>query len=280
MKLEPGESTTLHLDIDLSHRRGPQRFFCSLVEGDGNEWVYKLETMLYEHATLAGSETVHFGMVDPGTSTTRETRVLFRATKEEDLPTAVAVRSESDEIRATAGKSSITTTDDGILVRTFPVRMVLERPEKGGFSQSTVQVDYERAGMKSHLRYCVTWNVKALLTAAPAQVYFGKVDGNSTPVERRVLLQRGDGKSVRVAEVKSPHAALRSELQQQADGRTMLRLTEFLAHYHEERPHQGLGNVPLSGPPPSVAEAVVLPLSEVRCRERLGGLLKHYRRAA
>jgi len=50
---------------------------------------------------------------------------------------------------------------------------------------------------------------------------------------------------------------------------------EFVQHYHLERPHQGLGNevisrderLPTSGP-------------EVRCEERLGGILKHYRRAA
>jgi putative transposase len=57
-------------------------------------------------------------------------------------------------------------------------------------------------------------------------------------------------------------------------------LSEFLAHYHEERPHQGLGNVPLGGAPPSAEDRSILPLSEVRCRERLGGLLKHYRRTA
>jgi putative transposase len=57
-------------------------------------------------------------------------------------------------------------------------------------------------------------------------------------------------------------------------------LSEFLAHYHEERPHQGLGNVPLGGAPPSAEDRSMLPLSEVHCRERLGGLLKHYRRAA
>ena len=46
----------------------------------------------------------------------------------------------------------------------------------------------------------------------------------------------------------------------------------FVQHYHEERPHQGLGNEliapkrPLIGPGP------------VRCRERLGGVLKFYHR--
>jgi putative transposase len=49
---------------------------------------------------------------------------------------------------------------------------------------------------------------------------------------------------------------------------------EYVEHYHTERPHQGLGNILLSGePPPEFANVI-------RCRSRLGGLLKHYCRAA
>jgi putative transposase len=53
-------------------------------------------------------------------------------------------------------------------------------------------------------------------------------------------------------------------------------LTQYNAHYHTERPHQGVGNV------------VLLPAANhsqrqdgrVRCQERLGGLLKYYYRKA
>jgi transposase InsO family protein len=44
--------------------------------------------------------------------------------------------------------------------------------------------------------------------------------------------------------------------------------------YHAERPHQGLGNVPLDGPPPDLGDG------EIVVRTRLGGLLKSYGRAA
>jgi putative transposase len=54
-------------------------------------------------------------------------------------------------------------------------------------------------------------------------------------------------------------------------------LDEFIAHYHFERPHQGLGNQLLSGADPPQA---ALLSREVECQERLGGLLKHYRRRA
>ncbi len=49
--------------------------------------------------------------------------------------------------------------------------------------------------------------------------------------------------------------------------------TEYLAHYHGERNHQGLRNKLIAGSR-STSEG------EISCHERLGGLLKHYERAA
>ena len=50
---------------------------------------------------------------------------------------------------------------------------------------------------------------------------------------------------------------------------------EFVAHYHHERNHQGLGNR-LIHPPPTVPP----PRGPVQCRQRLGGMLNYYYRAA
>jgi hypothetical protein len=55
-------------------------------------------------------------------------------------------------------------------------------------------------------------------------------------------------------------------------------LTEYVTHFHQERPHQGKGNVVLM---PTVTSAQVTTRgAPIRCRERLGGLLKYYDRAA
>jgi putative transposase len=53
-------------------------------------------------------------------------------------------------------------------------------------------------------------------------------------------------------------------------------LKEYTDHYHHERPHQGKGNV-LLFPVPSQRSQSEGP---IRCRERLGGLLKYYDREA
>ncbi|MFL6446553.1 MAG: hypothetical protein ACJ746_02545, partial [Bryobacteraceae bacterium] len=55
-------------------------------------------------------------------------------------------------------------------------------------------------------------------------------------------------------------------------------ITEFLTHYHLERPHQGKGNH-LLFPSPAVRSPSPHP-KRIQCHERLGGLLKFYQRAA
>lgn len=60
-------------------------------------------------------------------------------------------------------------------------------------------------------------------------------------------------------------------------------VTNYVEHHNLERPHQAKGNVPLpeaevadTGEPP----VLKFPTGEVKCRERLGGVLRHYYREA
>jgi hypothetical protein len=48
----------------------------------------------------------------------------------------------------------------------------------------------------------------------------------------------------------------------------------FMHHYHEERPHQGLGNALLA------PKTTMTGTGPIECRERLGGLLRFYYREA
>ncbi len=57
------------------------------------------------------------------------------------------------------------------------------------------------------------------------------------------------------------------------DDRLRRALRDYVTHYNTERPHQGIGNVPIDGEP-DVGQGDVI------VRERIGGVLKHYHRAA
>lgn len=62
-------------------------------------------------------------------------------------------------------------------------------------------------------------------------------------------------------------------------------VSEFVVHYHEARPHQGLESElpPRQGEPESGigdAGASTLCMADIECSESLGGVLRHYSRAA
>ena len=52
-------------------------------------------------------------------------------------------------------------------------------------------------------------------------------------------------------------------------------ISEFVDHYHGERPHQGLENELIDSKSRGSAQ-----VGRIHCPERLGGLLRHYHRAA
>jgi putative transposase len=63
--------------------------------------------------------------------------------------------------------------------------------------------------------------------------------------------------------------------------------SQFVEHYHTERPHQGKENGLLTRTRKRKQRSIAatsktesLPLSQIRCDQRLGGLLKHYYRSA
>ena len=51
-------------------------------------------------------------------------------------------------------------------------------------------------------------------------------------------------------------------------------IREYVTHYHAERNHQGIGNALIDRPPPQPAAG------PIRCRQRVGGILSYYYRAA
>ncbi len=59
-----------------------------------------------------------------------------------------------------------------------------------------------------------------------------------------------------------------------SEGHFRAALRAFVQHYHEERPHQGLGNELIA---PTTTSSGTGPIT---CRARLGGVLKFYDREA
>jgi hypothetical protein len=93
-----------------------------------------------------------------------------------------------------------------------------------------------------------------------------QLDPYALPGSERERL-RGTVRSLDQGRVPEPDDLLRR-------GHLRHAIDEYLAHYHGERNHQGLGNELIDG------AAIREPCGEIVHRERLGGLLSYYERAA
>jgi transposase InsO family protein len=111
-------------------------------------------------------------------------------------------------------------------------------------------------------------------------------DGKFSPAFRAIL--KSDGVESLLLPARSPnlnahlerfHRSLKEECLDRMIffGEASLRnaVREFLAHYHAERNHQGMGNRILVP-----GEEVGRTFGDVECTERLGGLLRYYHRKA
>jgi hypothetical protein len=220
-ELEPGQETTLHFDIDFHNRTGPQRFVCDLLEAAGAEWIYALETTLYERIRFADADYIHFGMVDPKTEEVRATQLHLHAKSLQTLPQNVSFRTDSDRLQVEQGVESIEELPDGVVVRKIPVKLRLLRPEAPGLEQATVYAEAERQGIKHQTKASVTWNVRSFYSVAPAQAYFGIVDrAAATQIERRIVIRRTDGQALSIKGIKVPYPSVRCSVEKTPEGST------------------------------------------------------------
>ncbi len=219
MELAPGQETTLTFEVDLRHRKGPQRFLCYLVEADGSEWTYTLETTLHERARFRDADSLHFGMIDPKTEEARDTEFVLHSDSLEALPDTVSFRADSDQLRVEAGAAEVERQSDGTFVRRLPVRIRLQCPDREGLSHASIYAEFDRQGEKQRVQLGVTWNVRTLFSVSPAQAYFGTVDTSASgEIVRRVMIRRTDGKSLSIKGIKTSCPPVRCSVEKAPEG--------------------------------------------------------------
>lgn len=216
-ELAPGQETTLHFDIDLVHRKGPQRFLCQVILESGDTWAYALETTLYERAKFADNGLTYFSMVDPNTQEVRAAEFQAFAKTVAELPQKIAVEVDSDRVRVERNEAITEVQPDAVCIRRFPLKYHLRTPALPGPGQAAVEVRFERQGVQQQVRTGLSWNVRTLFTISPAQVYFGKVDPASAPVERKVLIRRTDRQPLAIKDIEISCAGVNYRVEQTSD---------------------------------------------------------------
>jgi hypothetical protein len=221
-QLAPGEKTTLHFDLNLQQRTGPQRFTCQLVEAGGPTWTYHVETTIYRRAAFAEVGSLHFGMLGPRCAATRTTGFIVSAESLDALPQAVSFRTDSESLTIKPRPAVLKRESDGVVVQTIPLNLGLKSGDKPGLQYAPVYADVlRRDGQKLQLKATATWHVRPPISASPAQAYFGAVDhSSSTVLLKKILISCNDGRPLVLKSFKSPCSALQCALDKKIDNST------------------------------------------------------------
>lgn len=219
MRLAAGEQTILHFEVDIRHRHGPQRFSCSLVKDDGDEWVYSVETVLYRRAQFADMAGIYLGPVDPGKDHVRSTAFLIRGRNRQELPEHVSFESDTDGLSVQAGAAVEQDEPDGTVLQTIPLLLRLAAPKDSGPGQANMRARVEWRGRSETVQCGMTWSVRRLFTVTPGYVFFGAVEPDARgEVTSQLIVRRSDGRPVGVKGARVSPSSVRCLVKEPAGG--------------------------------------------------------------
>jgi hypothetical protein len=208
-ELQPGEETVLTLGINISGRHGDQAFNASIQSDAGDEWSYRVRTVVYDCFKVEPYNGIRFGLVDPNERASSTAHVLFYARAGEPLPDLLKFQSSCEYIKVTPGDPVDEPQPDGIICRKFPVTARLTAPAASDVTNSSISVtSQKKEGGLEEIRVPVVWGVKRLYELAPARVFFRKADIADGALQKHVSVRRLDGRTFRILGVKAVHPAI------------------------------------------------------------------------
>jgi hypothetical protein len=208
-ELQPGQETTLRLEIHVYGRHGKQSFSSSIHSDAGDVWAYRVHTTVYNRFEFDPRDGVRFGSVDPNSRASATGYLLIHARPGEAIPDTLQFHSSSEYTTVTSQESTETTLPDGILRRKVPLTVRLNAPAAGGVTNSVLIVgSRNKQGALEEAKMPVVWSVKRLYDLKPERLFFHKAELAGGPRELSLSIRRSDGNSFVIVDVKTGHPAV------------------------------------------------------------------------
>lgn len=190
--LDPGQTTSLRLAVQVGFRRGPQRFGCQWSDDKGRTWAAGVRVMLVRPEEFDTSQLA-FGTVEPGQRVNRVVHFRQNAPSVGALPPLPAFSTSAPSLTATPGIPSVTDGPNGVVCRNTPVEVVLTGPDRTGeCSERVVAAAAWSPGVPT---VSVSWAIERPVSVSPAQIL---LFGDSPGRRQRVWIRATDGKPFKI----------------------------------------------------------------------------------
>lgn len=219
--LAPGQAATLELSANLLGRSGPQRFTCDVLDSNGRVRSFEVKTVVYPRGRFS-ADVVHFGPVQPSTTSRRAVEFYAYGTSDEDLPADVTVSSNSPALAVASGAVETGRTAEGAAFRRLRIDTVLSAPANTGSGSSALQARFAIRGRPAFVDLGIDWIVTSPVVVSPPSVFISRRPGHDGPVEHRVLVRRADNQPLTVRRVISPHPAVAVEVRPEPSGNILV----------------------------------------------------------
>jgi hypothetical protein len=218
-ELQPGESATFVMKVNIQTRVGPQIINARLISEGGDAWVCELRTVIHRAVHFV-PDNLNVGLVNRNEK--KEIVLTLEATGSTivDIPSIEKVSAEGCEVTVLP-PGPIEELQLEAFKRNYPIRLTVLPSAQVGEHRCELTAKVKRNNKIESYPLHVQWLVRSNYKLTPSRAFFGKVsDGKKTET---VNLKRLDGEEVRIKAVRSNHPAILCELVHD-DGKTSRKL--------------------------------------------------------
>lgn len=201
-RLQPGEKTTLHVEVAFGKQGGTRRV-SSLLENDVEEpWLCILDAKAYPWLQFEKDlNHTSFGTLEPGEGATKSIEMHTHARVGGTPPVVSAVKARSEEVEVSVLDCGDVAHPDRVPTRRFLLTLRLAPQYKSGNHTSGVDVTYEGHQVRGKEKLTLAWEVRNIYEVSPKRIH--AVFARADPIEKTVTVRRADGRHLRVLGVSS-----------------------------------------------------------------------------
>jgi len=206
-ELGPGETTDLHVRVDLRGRQGEFAAQCIVANDTEEPWVYELRMRIFTRIEFS-PERLRFDSVKPRSELVRNVTLCSYARREAPGEPQLSITSASDVKVSVVGPSTVERLSEGIVCRktVAAVRLLPQEMAGSGSCDLTATVLMADGPRSSTTR--IEWFVDNPFVITPARAFFGSVKPTDGLLSREVRIRRSDDKTFTLISVRTDRVAV------------------------------------------------------------------------